>query len=507
MGASNGSSSGQLTSHRRHVILAICCLSLLIVGIDSTIVNVALPSIQRGLHASVSGLQWTIDAYTLVLASLLMLSGSTADRFGRRRVFQIGLLLFTIGSLLCSLAPGLGWLVAFRVLQAVGGSMLNPVALSIITNTITDRRERARALGIWGAVFGLSLALGPVVGGVLVSTIGWRAIFWLNVPVGIAAIILTQCFVPESRAPRARRFDPAGQALVIIMLATLTYALIEGPRHGWGSVLIVSLFVIAAAAAAALVTVERRRDQPLLDVRFFRSAPFSGATVIALAAFAAFGGFLFLNSLYLQDVRGFTALHAGLLTLPMAGMIALFAPVSGRLVASRGPRTPLVLAGPFIAVGALLLVRLGPHTSVGYLVLSYVIFGIGLGFVNAPISNTAVSGMPIEQAGVAASVASTSRQVGATLGVAITGALVAGGTGVGFTVASHAAWVVITGCGVAIGFLGFVSTGRWAAGTVERSRLSLSKEVPSASVSSNPGPSEPAPNDSASSDSASSTAR
>ena len=458
-------------------------------GLDSTIVNVALPSIQRNLHASVSGLQWTIDAYTLVLASLLMLSGSTADRFGRRRVFQLGLGLFTIGSLLCSLAPGLEWLVVFRIVQAVGGSMLNPVALSIITNTITDRRERARALGIWGAVFGLSLALGPVLGGVLVSTIGWRAIFWINVPVGIAAIILTQCFVPESRAPLARRFDPAGQSLIIVMLATLTYALIEGPHRGWGSALIVSLFAVAVAAAAALVVVESRREQALLDVRFFRSAPFSGATVIAVAAFAAFGGFLFLNSLYLQDVRGFTALHAGLLTLPMAGMIALFAPVSGRLVASRGSRTPLVLAGLAIAVGAFLLVRLGPHTSVGYLVLSYVILGIGLGFVNAPISNTAVSGMPIEQAGVAASVASTSRQVGATLGVAITGSIVANATGAGFAVASHVAWAVLAGCGVAIFVLGFVSTGRWAAGTAERSRLSL---VADKSVNAREVPSDPA---------------
>ena len=458
-------------------------------GLDTTIVNVALPSIQRNLDAPISGLQWTIDAYTLVLASLLMLSGSTADRFGRRRIFQLGLGLFTLGSLLCSVAPGLGWLVLFRIVQAVGGSMLNPIALSIITNTITERRERARALGIWGAVFGLSLALGPVLGGVLVSTIGWRAIFWINVPVGIAAIVLAQCFVPESRAPRARRFDPAGQALVITMLATLTYALIEGPHRGWGSALIVSLFAVAVAAAAALVVVESRREQALLDVRFFRSAPFSGATVIAVAAFAAFGGFLFLNSLYLQDVRGFTALHAGLLTLPMAGMIALFAPVSGRLVASRGSRIPLVLAGLAIAVGAFLLVRLGPHTSVGYLVLSYVILGIGLGFVNAPISNTAVSGMPIEQAGVAASVASTSRQVGATLGVAITGSIVANATGAGFAVASHVAWAVLAGCGVAIFVLGFVSTGRWAAGTAERSRLSL---VADKSVNAREVPSDPA---------------
>src|SRR5580698_7531429 len=173
----------QLSQRRRLLVLAICCMSLFIVGLDVTIVNIALPSIGRELHAGVSGLQWTIDAYTLVLASLLMLSGSTADRFGRRRVFQFGLALFTLGSLLCSVAPSLVWLVLFRIMQAVGGSMLNPVALSIITNTITDRRERARALGIWGAVFGLSLALGPVLGGVLVSTVGWRAIFWINVPV------------------------------------------------------------------------------------------------------------------------------------------------------------------------------------------------------------------------------------------------------------------------------------------------------------------------------------
>src|ERR1017187_8534472 len=305
-------SPSELSPRRRNLILAICCMSLLIVGLDVTIVNVALPSIQRELHASVSGLQWTIDAYTLVLASLLMLSGSTADRLGRKRAFMTGLVLFTLGSLLCSLAPGLGWLVAFRMVQAVGGSMLNPVAMSIITNTFTEPKERARAIGVWGAVFGLSLALGPVVGGVLVSSVGWRAIFWMNIPVGIAAIILTQCFVPESRAPRARRFDPAGQALVIVMLATLTYALIEGPQHGWASALIVSLFVVAAAAAAALVAGEHRGEQPLLDVRFFRSAPFTGATVIAVAAFAAFAGFLFMNSLYLQDVRGFTALHTGL---------------------------------------------------------------------------------------------------------------------------------------------------------------------------------------------------
>ena len=217
-----------LSRRRRYLVLAICCLSLFIVGLDATIVNVALPSIGRELHSPVSGLQWTIDAYSLVLASLLMLSGSTADRVGRRRTFQAGLALFTLGSLLCSVAPGLGWLVAFRILQAVGGSMLNPVAMSIITNTFTEPAERARAIGVWGGVFGLSMAMGPVLGGALVDAVGWRGVFWVNIPVGIAAIVLTALFVPESKAPRPRRLDPVGQLLVIAMLGSLTYAVIEG---------------------------------------------------------------------------------------------------------------------------------------------------------------------------------------------------------------------------------------------------------------------------------------
>lgn len=193
----------ELTHRRRMLVLAICCMSLLIVSIDNTILNVALPSMQRDLHASTSGLQWAIDAYTLVLAALLMLSGSTADRIGRKRVFMTGLVIFTLGSLLCSLAPDLSSLVVFRMMQAVGGSMLNPVAMSIITNTFTDPRERARAIGVWGAVVGISMAAGPLVGGVLVESVGWRSIFWVNLPVGLAALLLTLRFVPESRAPKA----------------------------------------------------------------------------------------------------------------------------------------------------------------------------------------------------------------------------------------------------------------------------------------------------------------
>ena len=251
------------TQPHRWRVLAVCCLSLFIVGLDVTAVNVALPSIGRELHAGISGLQWTVDAYTLVLASLLMLAGSTADRLGRKRVFVAGLVVFSLASLLCSLAPNVELLVAFRVLQAVGGSMLNPVAMSIIANTFTDPRERAQAVGIWGAVFGISMALGPIVGGTVVDAFGWRPIFWINLPVGLAAIVLTLRLVPESRAPRARRFDPVGQVLVIVLLAALTYGIIEAPALGWSSPAIVAAFAASAAALAGLLVYEPRREEPL----------------------------------------------------------------------------------------------------------------------------------------------------------------------------------------------------------------------------------------------------
>jgi EmrB/QacA subfamily drug resistance transporter len=464
----------ELSRRRRLLVLAVCCSSLFIVGLDATIVNIALPSIQRDLHASVSGLQWTVDAYTVVVASFLMLAGSTGDRVGRRRTFQVGLATFTVGSALCSLAPGLGWLVAFRMVQAVGGSMLNPVAMSIIANTFTDARERARAIGIWGAVFGVSMALGPVIGGALVASVGWRGIFWVNIPVGIAAIILTALVVPESRAAHPRRLDPVGQVLIIVMLASLTYAIIEGPRLGWGSPAILGLFAVSAAAGAGLAIYEPRRTEPLLDLRFFRSAPFSGAVVIAISAFASLGGFLFLNTLYLQDVRQLSALHAGLYTLPMAAMTALLAPLAGRITGNRGPRIPLVAAGVMMTAGALLLSSATAATSVGWLFLAYVAFGAGNGMVNPPISNTAVSGMPRAQAGVAAAVASTSRQVGSSLGVALAGSAVT----TGFVHASHAGWLIIAGFGVLVLVTGLVTSGRWAQATAARTADLLMSDEP-----------------------------
>jgi MFS family permease len=495
-----------LTRRRRMLVLAICCSSLFIVGLDATIVNLALPSIRDDLGSSLSGLQWVIDAYTLVLASLLMLGGSTGDRVGRRRTFQAGLVLFGAGSLLCSLAPTTGWLVAFRALQAVGGSMLNPVAMSIITNVFTDRAERARAIGVWGSVIGLSMALGPLLGGALVGAVGWRSVFWMNVPVVVAVVLLTARFVPESRAPRARPprppgspapeagggrlgwlrlmapVDPAGQLLMIVLLAGVTFGIIEGPVRGWGSPLIVGSFAAAVAALVALLVVESRRAEPLLDPRFFASVPFSAATLIAVAAFAALAGFLFLNSLYLQDVRGFSPLHSGLLTLPMAAMTVLLPPISGRIVATRGPRLPLLVGGAGIAASGALLLSLDVDTPLLLVVAAYVVFGVGFGMVNAPITNTAVSGMPVTQAGVAAGVASTSRQVGSALGVAVLGSLVTAQLGasttVGFAAAARPAWFVVIGCGLAVLLLGLASTTARARETARRTAERFAVAVP-----------------------------
>ncbi len=457
-------------------------MSLLIIGLDVTIVNVALPAIHRSLHASLAGLQWTVDAYTLVLASLLMLGGSTADRIGRKRVFQIGLITFVVGSAGCAAAPSLGVLVGARVLQATGGAMLNPVALSIVRNVFTDPRERAQAIGLWGAMLGVSIGLGPVLGGVFVDTIGWRYVFLVNVPVGVLACVLAAFYVPESRAEHPRRIDPAGQALVILGLATLTYAIIEGQSDGWTSTTILSLLVVSALAFATLIPYELRRFEPLIEMRFFRSAPFSGAAVIAVCAFGSYGGFLFLNTLYLQDARGYSALKAGVCTLPMAVMTMVLPPISGRLVARYGSRWPLLAASAALLVAPLLLTGLTVHTPLWLVLLSYVIFGAGLGLVNAPITNPAISGMPSAHAGVAAAIASPSRQVGSTIGIALAGAIVGAGAGTAFgpkfAHATHPGWWLTAGLAVVLLITSLITTTPWAHRTARATAARLEVSAP-----------------------------
>ncbi|GAB3281557.1 DHA2 family efflux MFS transporter permease subunit [Kineosporia babensis] len=464
----------ELSPRRRQLVLLICCTSLLIVGLETTVLNVALPSLQEDLGASVSGLQWAIDSYTLVLAGLLMLSGSMGDRLGRRRTFQTGLAIFVLASLLCAWSPSLGWLIVFRMLQGVGASMLNPVALSIVTNTFPDRQERARAIGVWSAVVGVSIGLGPILGGFLVETVGWRWIFLINVPIGLLAIVLTAVFVPESRAAQGRRFDPVGQLLVITALATLIYAVIEVPHLGWSSPLVLALLVVAGLSAVALVRYEKRRAEPLLDIRFFRSATFSGATLIALTAFAAFAGCLFVNTLYLQNDLGLSPFEAGLYLLPMAVVIMVLAPISGRMVASYGTRPSLVLGGLGMSAGTLTLTFVSPERPLGLLFVAYALFGVGFGMINAPITSTAVSGMPPAQAGLAAAVASTSRQVGTTVGVALVGSVYTAslrGTGDSL-VAAHTGWAVVAGCAVLALVFGYASSGRRARASAARASSS-----------------------------------
>lgn len=471
----------ELSRTRKTSVLAICCLSLFIVGLDITAVNVALPTIKSDLHASISGLQWTVSAFTLVMASLLMFAGSIADRFGRKRTFIAGLSVFSLASVLCALAPSVEVLVAARVLQAVGGSMMNPVAMSIITNTFTDPIERAKAVGVWGAVFGISMALGPIVGGTLVSSIGWRSIFLINIPVGLAAIALTLRFIPESRAPRPRRFDPVGQVLMIVLLAAVTYGVIEAPNQGWTSPGSLAAFAASAAALLAVLTYEPRREDPLIDLRFFRSTPFSSAIVISIAAFAAFGGFLFLNTLYLQEVLGLSPLEAGLATVPMALMTVIVSPISGRMVGRDGPRLPLVISGVSSVIACAMLTEIGPETPLAWLIAAYVVFGIGFGFVNAPITNAAVSGMPRAQAGVASAIATTSRQFGQAIGVALVGAIVSSHAGTSaageLSSASHPGWWMLTAFGAVVLVLGLTATSSRANESARRTAQSLNPEA------------------------------
>jgi EmrB/QacA subfamily drug resistance transporter len=472
--------TSQLSRKRRIRVLLICSIALFMVGLDITAVNVALPSIGKEMDASLSWLQWTVSAYTVVMASLLLFSGSMADRLGRKRTLVIGLSVFSIASLLCSLASTVALLVVFRVLQGIGASMLNPVAMSIITNTFTDPRERAQAVGVWGAVFGASMAVGPIIGGALVSSVGWEWIFLMNVPLGLAAIMLTVRFVPESKAPKPRRFDPAGQLLVIVLLASVTYGIIEAPNRGWTSPTIVIAFAAAAISLLGLLHHEPRREEPLIDLRFFRSIPFSSSIALSVAAFASFGGFLFLNTLYLQDVRGLSPVQAGITIVPIALMTVILSPISGRMVGRSGPRKPLVIAGTALFLACCMLVDVGPGTPFAWLIAAYVVFGIGFGFVNAPITNAAVSGMPREQAGVAAAIATTSRQFGQAIGVAIVGAIVAStagaSTAAAHSSATHPAWWTLTALGAVVLVLGVLATGRRATDSARQTAARLNPE-------------------------------
>ncbi|WUT40030.1 MFS transporter [Streptomyces sp. NBC_00690] len=439
------------------MVLAVCCMSMFLVGLDTTIVNVSLPAIGSGLDVGTRGLEWTVDAYTLVLASLLITSGALADRFGRRRVFRVGLAVFGAASLLCAIAPSVGVLVAARAMQGIGASMLSPVALAIVVNAMPDPRERARAIGVWASVFGLSMAVGPVVGGALIAGWGWRSVFWINGPIIVAALVLTAVFVPESRAPRARRLDLPGQALLTVVIGVSVGVLIEGPHRGWASPPVLVAYALVAASAAGFVWVESRRSEPLIDLALFRRPAFSGAVLGAAAVFTALNTTLLLSTFYLQQTRGFDPLHAGVATLPMAFGATVCAPWSGRLTGRLGPQPPLLWAGGFTTAGGLFLVGVDETTSMFWLAAAYLLIGIGFGFANTPLTNTAVGGLPPDRAGVAGAVTSTARQFGSALGIAIAGGLVAGTGPDGLPDAARPGWILVAACGLSLFLVARVS--------------------------------------------------
>ncbi len=411
---------------RRSLALFALTLGVFLVTLNVTVVVVALPSISADLQIGTDEAAWVIDAYNLVGASLLLSAGFLADRFGRKRLLCLGYTLFSLGAVACSLAASGGSLIAFRVLMAVGGTALTPTSLSIVANLYPEPRERARAIGLWGVSSGLGTGLGPIVGGVLTEAFGWRSVFVVNAIAGVIALAIVLRAVPRSRSTIARRIDVAGQLLVTGFLATLTYALIEAPQFGFGSPQIVTAFVLAGAMLVSFIVVERRVTEPLVDLGFFRDRQFSGAVFLAAATFFTFGGFIYFNTLYLQDVRGYSALAAGFLSLPAAVPALIGGPLSGYLVGTRGPRGVLVAGMLGLAAGAAWLALLVDGAAIGWLLLAYLVVGFGYAVLSAPVSTVAVSSMPRDQAGVAAGIASAARNVGIVFGIAVLGAIVYG---------------------------------------------------------------------------------
>jgi DHA2 family methylenomycin A resistance protein-like MFS transporter len=404
--------------------LLVTCFGLFMVLLDASIVNVALPTIQADLHANLSDLQWVIDAYTLPLAALMLTAGTLGDRFGRKRLFLAGLVLFVLGSLLCGFAPTLGWLLFGRAVQGVGAAALLPGSLSVLVAAYPEPRARAQAIGIWAGVSGVALAAGPLVGGVLIQISSWPAIFFVNLPVGVLALALGWPLLAESRNPKAQGIDLPGQVLVTGFLVCLIMALIEGPSQGWTSPLILGLFSGAAVLLAAFLIVEARVREPMLPLGLFANRVFSVGNVAGLLLFFTMFGTFFFVTQFFQAVQGYTALEAGLRTLPTTMGIFLIAPFAGLLTARLGPRLPTVL-GALLAASALLLVtRLEPDSSYGTLWWNFGILGIGFGLMISPLAAAVLSATPPTRAGLGSSVNNTSRQIGGALGVAVLGTVV-----------------------------------------------------------------------------------
>jgi EmrB/QacA subfamily drug resistance transporter len=414
----------ELTTREKRLVLGSLCIALFMVMLDGTVVNVALPHIQSDLSSGVSGLQWIVDGYVLALASLMLTGGTLGDLFGRKRMLMTGIAIFTVGSAVCGIAPGVGVLIAGRILQGVGAAALMPGTLSILSNVYTDPKERAQAIGIWAGVSGVALASGPVLGGFLADSLGWQSIFYLNLPVGVAAIAVVRAVAPESRDAAGRTLDLGGQVSCILLLAPLTFALIEGNTKGWTSPLILGAFAVSAVAGVTLVAIERRVASPMIPLHFFRNPTFTAATVSGtLVSFALFGMNVFF-SLYFQRVQDHSALGAGLRTLPITASMMVGMPIAGRLVSAFGAK-PVMMSGMALAgVGMISLVTLGPETPYGMLWWRMLMIGMGMALTMPSTTATVMGAVPPARAGIGSATLNTFRQVGSVLGIAVLGALI-----------------------------------------------------------------------------------
>src|SRR3954467_5824838 len=411
--------------NRRWWTLAAMCFALFMVMLDNTVTNVALPSIQRSFDASLSALEWTINAYSLAFAVFLVTGGRLGDIFGRRKVFLTGVVIFGVASATIGLAPSEGWLVASRAIQGVGAALMMPATLSIITNAFPPQ-ERGKAIGTWAGVSAIALALGPLVGGWLTEDVTWRAIFFINVPVAIVAIAVTLFSTHESRDESAtKQVDYAGIATLTIGLTALVLALVEGNAWGWGSARILGLFAVAIIGLASFLLIETRVKAPIVAFTFFRSRSFVGANLVAFAiSFGMFAVFFFL-ALYMQNILGYSPLETGVRFLPSTVVIMVAGPLAGRLADRIGPRTPLVIGLLFVTASLGWQSRIEVDTSYGFLVIPFIMLGVGMGFTMSPMSTAAMNAVDRAKAGVASGTLSMTRMVGGTFGVAALGALVA----------------------------------------------------------------------------------
>jgi EmrB/QacA subfamily drug resistance transporter len=411
--------------NRKWWTLAAVAFGLFMIMLDNTVVNVALPSIERDLHMSISGLEWVVTGYALVFAALLITGGKLADMFGRRRIFIVGLVIFTLASLACGLAPNAGFLIGARAVQGIGAALMSPATLSIITATFPPR-QRGQAIGIWAGVSALALAIGPLVGGLIVDHISWNWIFFVNVPVGILAIVVSKLVIRESRdTSHEQSIDLPGLLTSGLALFALSYALIEGNTLGWASAEVLGLFVASAVLFVSFVLLERHQRLPMLDLSLFKIGSFTGANVVALLVSLGMFGVFFFVSLFVQNILGYSPTKAGAIFLPMTVLVILVAPMAGKLSDRVGSRWLMGIGMTLLSTSLLLYQRVGIGSDFWTLLPALVLGGIGMAMTMSPMTSAAMASVPVDKAGVGSGVLNSFRQVGGSLGIALMGAIVA----------------------------------------------------------------------------------